>query len=161
VDKKIDNMLLNEIVKGVILERKASSFLKFYHELEKGYDPDDAILFDCLMTLKEYYEDYIDWYDKYPDKRKTDMEVYPHFKKRLEEINVALESDDIKKKIIAIDNGINQWHLDFPVVWHLWMDAGGENEEGNEWEQVRDLLINLDKLPSESPYERIYEPTAV
>ena len=48
-------MLLAEIVKGILLEGKASSFLKFYEELKRGYNPNDAVLFDCLTTLKEYY----------------------------------------------------------------------------------------------------------
>jgi hypothetical protein len=150
-------MLLTEIARGILLEGKASSFIKFYQELKRGYNPDNATLFDCLTTLKEYYEDYLRWWDKYPNKKKVYIEVYPHFKKRLQEINVALNSDDVRLKIIAIDNGISQWHIDFPVVWHLWMDYGdseNEEEEQNEWEEVRDLLINLDKLPSYSPYKR-------
>lgn len=161
-------MLLAEIAKGIILEGKASSFLKFYEELKRGYNPSDAILFDCLITLKEYYESYFkDWYDKYPNKTQEDREVIPHFKARLQEIKVAIDSDDVKRKIIAIDNGINQWHIDYPVAYHLQMDAESKsdddditspaNVEISKWFEVDELLSKLGKRPSKSPYKRIYK----
>ena len=156
-------MLLNEIVKGVLLEGRASAFLKFYNEIERGYDPNNFIIFDCLMTLKEYYESYMKWYNKYPEKKATDIELIPHFQKRLREIKVALQSDDVKKKIIAIDNGINQWHIDMPIIRHLQMGCrdGGEDigPEEREWMDVEDLLSKLGKLTPEKlgPYKRIYE----
>ena len=159
-------MLLTEIAKSVILEGKASSFLKFYEELKRGYNPDNAILFDCLTILKEYYESYFrDWYDKYPDKRMEDRELLPHFKKRLQEINIALESDNVKRKIIAIDNGINQWHIDYPVAYHLQMSAEAASDDDDitspanieisQWYQVEQLLSKLGKRPSKSPYKRV------
>lgn len=153
-------MLLSEIVKGVLLEGKASSFLKFYNELGRGYDPDDAILFDCLMTLKEYYESYMQWYEDFPDHKKTDVEVIPHFQKRLNEILIALQSDNKKKKILAIDNGINQWHIDMPIIRHLQMgcEDGSDNigPEEKGWMEVEDLLIKLGKIKPERQFKRIY-----
>ena len=144
-------------------EGRASSFLKFYNELRRGYDPDDATLFDCLMTLKEYYESYMQWYEDFPNHKKTDVEVIPHFQNRLKEIILALQSEDKKKKIIAIDNGINQWHIDMPMIRHLQMgcEDGGEDigPEEKEWMEVEDLLIKLGKLvPGRGPYKRDYEP---
>ena len=110
-------------------EGRASSFLKFYNELRRGYDPDDATLFDCLMTLKEYYESYMQWYEDFPNHKKTDVEVIPHFQNRLKEIILALQSEDKKKKIIAIDNGIKQWHIDMQMIRVLQMgcEDGGED----------------------------------
>ena len=154
-------MLLSEIVKEVLLEGKASSFLKFYNELGRGYDPDDAILFDCLTTLKEYYESYMKWYDRYPTQKKIDVEVVPHFQKRLNEILIALQSDDKKKQIIAIDNGINQWHIDMPIIRHLQFgcDDGGDafKPEEKGWVEVEDLLIKLGRIKREPQFKRIYE----
>jgi hypothetical protein len=136
-------------LKKLLLESKSSSFLKFYKEIERGYNPDNAILFDCLMTLREYYTDYLKWYKKYP--KSPDREVIPDFTKRLQEIQIALRSDDVKKKIIAIDNGINQWHIDFPVVGHFDLD----DENGSEkWWEIEELLRKLGKLPEKSPYKR-------
>jgi len=151
-------MLLSEIVKNILLENKASSFMKFYNELQREYIPDNAILFDCLMTLKEYYEEYLRYYKevKKPHEKQEEWKVIRDFSNRLKEIKIALDSDDIRKKIIAIDNGINQWHIDFPVVHHKWMEAGSDDEESEEsygWEEVEDLLIVLGKLPTESPYK--------
>lgn len=154
-------MLLNEIVKGILLEGKASAFLKFYNELGRRYNPDDAVLFDCLMTLKEYYESYLKWYEDFPAQKKTDVEVVPQFEKRLKEILVALQSDDSKRKIIAIDNGINQWHIDLPIIRHLQLgcDDGGDafKPEEKEWLEVEDLLIKLGRIKREPQFKRIYE----
>ncbi len=161
-------MLLAEIVKGIILENKASPFLKFYYDLRVGRDPDKGTLFDCLTTLKEYYEDYLRWYKKHrkPHEKQEEWKVIRDFATRLKEINSALASDDIKKQIIAVDNGINQWHIDYPVVYHMWMHADREgiagglesSEEQVDWEEVQDLLTKLGKLSSESPYKyRGYE----
>ena len=152
-------MLLVEIIKNIILEGKASSFLKFYHDIERGYDPNKAVIFECLMTLKEFYEDYFLWYKKYktPSQKQEEWRILRDFSKRLREIKIALESNDVKKQIIAVDNGINQWHIDFPIVWHLWMNAGKRSgghrtADQVEWEEVQDLLISLGRLSPESPY---------
>lgn len=155
-------MLLSEILKSILLEGgNPISFIKFYNELSKGYNPDNAILFDCLMTLKEYYESYMKWYEKYPKQKTTDVEVYGHFQNRLKEILIAIDSDDIRKKIIAVDNGINQWHIDLPVVHHLYLgiEDGGDDWSDKElqWLEVMQLLKKLGKLPDKSPYKRLYE----
>lgn len=163
-------MLLTEMVRQILCEGKASSFLKFYNELARGYNPDKAVIWDCLKTLQEYYRDYIGWYQAYPNKQKEDKEVYPLFIKRLQEIERALRMGDdeesTKWKIIAVDNGINQWHIDYPVVYHLQMDAEAhsddddmespENIEIAKWFEVGDLLDKLGKLPKKSPYKRHY-----
>lgn len=161
-----ESNLLTELIRQILCEGKASSFLKFYSEIQRGYNPDKAVIWECLMTLRDYYRDYIGWYQAYPNKQKEDKEVYPFFIKRLQEIEVALRSDDIKRQIIAVDNGINQWHIDYPVVYHLQMDAEAhsddedmtspENVEIAKWFEVGELLDKLGKLPKKSPYKRHY-----
>lgn len=155
-------IFLSEIVKSILTEGSALSFKKFYKEVQRGYEPDNATLFDCLMTLKEYYDDYIKWYRKYPSQLKTDESVYVHFLNRQREIDVALESNDVKKRIIAIDNGINQWHIDLPVVIHLSFglhDGSDEELDRNEdeWREIAYLLKQLGKMPEKSPYKRNYK----
>jgi hypothetical protein len=166
-----ESMMLGEIAKQIIQEGKASSFLKFYHDEQRYGDVDDAVLFDCLTTLKEYYEDYLEWYKttfwsrsvlKRGKLRVGEEKIIVDFKKRLQEIKIALDSDDKKRKIIAIDNGINQWHYDFPVVFHMKLHVERDveddeptspaNIEMNRWIEVGDLLIKLGKLPRHSPY---------
>jgi hypothetical protein len=161
-----ENMMLSEIAKQIIQEGKASSFLKFYHDEQRYGDVDDATLFDCLTTLKEYYEDYLEWYNRYHKDqshlRPGEEKIIEDFTKRLQEIKIALNSDDKKRKIIAIDNGINQWHYDYPVVYHLQMGAEANSEDEDmtsptnieigKWFEVGDLLLKLGKLPRHSPY---------
>lgn len=116
-------MLLSEIVHRQLCERKVFSFRKFCNELARGYNPDKAVVWDCLMTLRDYYRDDISWYQAYPRKKHEDREVYPHSIKQPQEIERALRMGDdeeaTKWKIIAVDNGIGRWHIDYPVVYHL------------------------------------------
>lgn len=136
-------------------ESRAKPFLKFYQAARYGIDPDPAIVFDCLLILKVYYIDYLHWYKNVCDPKmfKKEVRVYNDFSKRLDQINIALDSDSLKRQIIAVDDGINQWHIDYPVIAHLEMEDEDEERSMNEWGDVVDILRALGKLAPETPYQ--------
>jgi predicted transcriptional regulator len=100
------------------------AILKVYRDFASGLshrEMDDALLDRALQALKTYYSDYIDWNRKYAAHKKDElnMKVKRDYVRRYNEIASALESFDKQKKLIAIDNGINQLHIDYPVLGHM------------------------------------------
>ena len=145
--------------KKIVTESAASPFLKFYKTLGNGdwkyaHTPDDATLWECLHLLEKYYTDYIRWYKRVrPKLRDGEQLLIQDYNLRLADIIAAQTSDDNQKKIQAIDNGINQWHIDYPVIAHLEMDLDDEAPgENTEWEELTNILIKLGKLAKKSPY---------
>jgi len=135
-----------------------NSLYRIYKGQEKGLDPDPSDLFTALSMVKKYYKDYLDWYEEYAD-FEVDVEHLPiqqAYKKRLQEIQQALKSKDINQQMIALDNAVNQWHMDFPVIVHLGLEADGTEKEGFEFQNLADniakILDRLGRLPKESPY---------
>ena len=119
----------------------------------------------AISALYTYYDEYIDWYKKYEDTRKEVLEqregeaskslgknawdVYQDFLKRRKELAAASSSSDRNFQLFAIDNAINQVHVDFPVIVHLttmqdWMETAAD--EKNMEEQARSLLDAMDAV---------------
>lgn len=147
-------MKLSEI--KVLLESDANVFLRFYNAFERGVEPDETIVFDALSILEDYFVDYLKWYNKRPEKKQKEMRVYNDFAKRLIEVRNAMKSKNIQEMITAVDNGINQWHIDYPVVAHL--SLGAEDDEQEEkWDEMFSVLRRLGRIPEQSPYKDIYE----
>ena len=139
--------------KYYLTEAKATSFMKFYKDQERGLQPDDHVIMDCLMILANYYADYLQWYEDHPSRQIEQEGIVKDFTKQLMNIRKAIVSHDVQEQIIAIDQGINQWHHDYPVVAHLAMEAGYDDDMAEEeWFEVADLLNRLGRLPEKSPY---------
>ena len=126
--------------------RHINSFTRLYKDIERGVSYellDSSDLYNALIDLKEYYEDYMKWYDKYTDYNKLSKEeqqVVLNFKKRLIEINKALQNKNKTEKIIAIDNGINELHVDFPVLRHMGMSVTTHLEDDDEIEKAEEEM---------------------
>ena len=141
---------------------------KVYKDHSRGLDPDPIQVETALLGLKNYYIEYIDWWAQGYG-RDESFKLKMAYTKRLEEIQDSLKSGDSKDQIIALDNAINQWHIDYPVIEHLRMslEEMGDEEFDNggidpkEFEELENLiedtysiLQSLGRLPKESPYVR-------
>ena len=152
--------------KGLKESADPRPFLRFYKAAERGLSPDREDVWACLAALTEYYADYDKWYYKkfadraYKDskEKKTQYRIWQDFKKRLAELQAAARSRNLPDMIVAVDTGINQWHHDFPVVHHFYMqgfesDDPDEEEEGERlWGEMEDILFKLGRIPEKSPY---------
>lgn len=149
----------------LLSESNVTPFLKFYRTVGKGdwktaHQPDDAVLWECLTILEKYYREYLQWYAKVrPKLRPREDIVISQYHQRHRELTQALQSSDPQVKMQAIDNGINQWHIDFPAIYHLEMEAEGNDdedgmskEEQKDWHELSDILVKLGKLSTESPH---------
>jgi hypothetical protein len=146
----------------ILLEASADPFIKFYKEVERGLIPDVDTADRCLEILKFYYQDYLRWYDAAPHRLKDEAQrrIYRDYQKQLINIDVKLKPTvSPEEKMIAVDQGISQWHYDYPVIAHMSMEAGADFEDMDEadleerkWEEVGDILFKLGKVPRESPY---------
>lgn len=157
----------------LIMESNAAPFLRFYKAIgtgdwrRSGHVPDDATLWECLTILENYYSKYINWYTKVKPKLRTHEDiVIDNYRRRLFQIKNALESNDVNEKIKAIDDAINQWHIDCAVIHHLKFAADDlAKEQGKkltsaqekEWTELSDILFSLGKMPEEAPYAETEE----
>jgi hypothetical protein len=133
-------------------EKTIRTIYKIYKDHERRLDPDIVDLDIALEGMEEYYVEYMEWWDHGYGKEEP-KELKKAYKVRYNEIVAALSSKDTKDKIIALDNAINQWHVDFPVIAHLSMET--ENEElVNLIYATGEILRRLGRLPEESPYNR-------
>jgi hypothetical protein len=135
--------------------------LRFYHAAEKGFNPDKEDAIESALILIEYYEEYLKWYDNVYDKTSYDMadkKVYAKIRNdysdRLYNLRIAIHRNSLPLLITAVDNGINQWHIDFPAIKHLNMEFGDETDV---FEKVMDILFRLERLPKKSPYIPVNE----
>lgn len=143
-------------------ESVAGHFINFYKQIGKGdwrrsgHMPDDATIWECLVTLQKYYTEYLQWYARVrPKLRPKEDIVIGQYQRRLQQIKQAIQSDDKNYQIKAIDDGINQWHIDYPVLAHLEMEAEGDdkldNPDEKEWHELYTILTSLGKLSKQSP----------
>jgi len=143
------------------------SIQRFYHAFSRGTTPDIADAFDAATTLRNYFAEYLRWYREVWDKTHrgygtngNDVDennrVRVAYSQRLSELDKAIESSDLKKLIVAVDNGVNQWHLDYPVIAHLRMEYEAHDDVPQEMEPIFDDIVNmlrsLGRLPEQSPY---------
>ena len=139
-------------------EKTLRTIYRIYKDQERGLDPEESDLDIALEGMEKYYRDYLDYWKKGLEKR-TPAKLKQDFQKRYNEIVSAISSGSFKDKVIALDNGINQWHMDYPVLSHLGFEAELEDEEGisdtlDLTADIEDLLTRLGRLPKESPYIR-------
>ena len=140
-------------------EKVIRTIYKIYKDEEKGFEPEVDDLDVALEGMEEYYSEYLDWWKKGYGKREP-AKLKRDYNKRYNEIVHALQSDSLKDKIIALDNAINQWHIDYPALVHLQMDAEEEAEEEDITElsdiidDIEEILRRLGRLSEESPYVR-------
>jgi hypothetical protein len=143
-------------------EASAKPFLNFYYAQSRGLQPDENDVHECLYALEDYYVDYLKWYNDAPSRMREPAQkrIYRDFQKQLLSIKSALGSKDLNRMIIAVDQGINQWHHDYPVVVHFAMEVLSNIEDENEadameeeWYKVGDILKRLGRLPEKSPYK--------
>ena len=111
----------------MIKERKdIGVILNVYKSLEKGVPPDPRDLDKAVEYMYDFYEEYLQWYEDTKSYRRSDMEfrVYKEFENRYNELESALfnSSAPFTLKVTALDNAINQLHIDYPVLAHLQMD---------------------------------------
>ena len=152
MDRLLENLLIiNEDTAGL------RSLHKIYVGQEKGLDPDPDDLFTALHMMEKYYQDFLEWYVHIdPERFKKELPVRRDYQKRLMEIQQALKSQDTGKQIIALDNAVNQWHIDYPVIAHLSMQAEDEDDEGYSIVgKIADILDRLGRLPKESPHAKL------
>jgi len=133
---------------------------KVYKDQERGLDPDSADVVEALDMLGQYYKEYLEWYDKYKRKGNfaeymEDLPIRTAYHKRWREIQDALKGR--VDQMIALDNAINQWHRDYPVIAHLSFQIDEDEEvDASELvsmiEDIEKILSALGRLPIESPY---------
>jgi len=133
------------------------SLYRIYRDQEKGLDPDSSDLFVALSMMKKYYKDYLNWYSDYTDieRYKKELPVIQDYQKRLQEIQQAIRSRDVRKQMIVLDTAVNQWHIDYPVIAHLGMETE-EDELEDLSDKIAEILDRLGRLPKESPYAGMY-----
>jgi ACT domain-containing protein len=125
--------------------------LRVYQYYEEGKEPNRLDVISSLEMLKSYYEEFVPWFKKIESRDEKEKLLFSHYEDRLNEIISALESGDKKEQIIALDNAINQWHIDYPVIAHLGMEA--EDTEGAILsDDIASILSRLGRLPEHSPY---------
>lgn len=128
--------------------------LKIYRDISKGLshrEIDQKYLDQALRYVLTYYQDYIAWNKKYVkqiDSRplnKLQLKIDKEYKERYSEIRKALNGFDNREKLIALDNGINQLHIDYPILAHLQMDIEEtENKKAiKEFNELLDVLSDL------------------
>lgn len=165
VDKIVPNERFKKIFKieervweSTIDESKGLiSLLKVYKAHERKIPPEQSDVIEALWMMKEYYEDYINWWKRYRKQYGTGYTwdepptLKADYGKRFFEIELALKSKDINQQIITLDNAVNQWHADFPVIHHLAMGAKDDKLE-EIVDEIETILLRLGKLPKKSPY---------
>jgi hypothetical protein len=141
-------------------EKLIRTIYRIYKDHERKLDPEESDLDFALEGLEDYYVEYLEWWDHGYGKGEP-KELKKAYKDRYNEIVAALSSKDAKGKIVALDNAINQWHMDFPVISHLGFEAEDEDEEqAREMgimalvDDTSEILRRLGRLPEESPYVR-------
>ena len=141
-------------------EKLIRTIYKIYKDHERGLDPDESDLDIALEGMEAYYREYISWWTKGYGKAEP-INLKKAYHDRHDEIVDALASKSRREKIIAVDNAINQWHVDYPVIGHLEMEAAMDDEEGEREEEMEqivtdtmEILKRLGRLPEESPYSR-------
>ena len=88
----------------------------------------------------------------------AEKEMLSDFKKRLKEIKQALKQQDPKLMIIALDNGLNQWHQENKVMTHMACKVSKELPEKEFQElqlmtrQIYNILFELDREPPQESY---------
>ena len=129
-------------------EETIRAVYKVYKDHERGLDPEEVDLDVALRGLERYYVDYINWWE-----RGAGRSDPGNLKKAYR--------DRLRDKVIALDNAINQWHVDYPVIAHLEMELELEGDEDyldqelmDAIENTTEILRRLGRLPEESPYVR-------
>ena len=146
------------------------SILHIYREFAKGFKAEQMNidhLDNAIGYLYRYYKEYIEWYHKHGrdwdvhDSSTLEKKVYKEYNERKNELKKASEpSTRPQEKLQAIDNGINQLHMDYPMIGHLYMDIDDSEPEGEaamkEYEELLNLLTELlhaqGKLPPKGGY---------
>jgi len=141
-------------------ERTIRAIYRVYKDHERGTIPDTYDLYTALEGMKSYYSEYMEWWDQGCGKTEP-KELKKAYRDRYDEIVSALSSREVKDKIIALDNAINQWHMDYPVIAHLEMKAGEVMDDAllapeiqKLFDDTYEILRRLGRLPEESPYIR-------
>jgi restriction endonuclease len=129
------------------------SILHIYREFAKGFNAEQMNidhLDNAIRYLYRYYWEYIDWYKNHGNQFKNILEkkVHKEYTDRKNELEKALSpSTKAREKLQAIDNGINQLHMDYPMIAHLYMDIDDSEPEGEaamkEYEELLNLLTEL------------------
>jgi len=112
--------------------------------------------------MNEYYKDYLKWYAEVAgvERNIEDLPIRQDYQKRMWEVQKALKSTDTKEQMIALDNAINQWHRDYPVIAHFGFAAAAEEDDPELVDlvnRIAEILNKLGRLPKESPYAKIKE----
>lgn len=136
---------------------------KIYFTIEKGLEPREKDIFTALDMLEGYYSDFLQYCEEWtkedePKQYKKELPVIQEYKKRLSEIRSALKSTNEKQMLIALDNAINQWHIDYPVILHLQMEFEGHDdydEMCDLTDNIEEILRRLGRLPEEGPYSSL------
>jgi len=139
----------------------SEALYKVYHDIERNIDPSPEDIFEALNMMEEYYEEYLEWYDKHAgDKVIADKDVvkfgtkkvYEDYGKRLQEIKAAKTGKDPAKAVIVLDRAICQLHMDETALATMMLDVedlemGTQGERINQWlEGVAQILIKLGKI---------------
>jgi len=140
---------------------------KIYRDYEMGLMPDKVDLFKIANDLLYYFDDYLQWYKDYPGSIRWDEgegKVINDFKANRDELSQAIQKNDTNKLSIAIDNAINQVHIDYPVLAHLYMDIETYfdekylDDEGNYLIPKEEFEKNL--KAAEQHYDEFYRTFA-
>lgn len=136
-------------------ESVSNSFLKFYKTIGRGdyfrsHIPNNAILWDCLTFLIKHYKDSIDFFESKSPEIASDggrrPKMLDEYRQRYKELTNALNSDDPQKKVLAIDNAINQLHHNGPMITQFLNREHNTEKDEQNWEEIIDLLDKLGRL---------------
>jgi len=133
---------------------------RIYTAIERGRSPIEKDIFSALDTLEAYYSTFLKYNDDIQDEweaemYKKELPVTNLWKNRLLEIRDALRSRNTDQMLIALDNAINQWHIDVHILQHLeWeFEAHPKYEEMcTLLSSIQEILTRLGKFSEEAPY---------
>jgi len=116
---------------------------RIYETQAKGLEPDLEDLLDVATELYFQYQKFVETFTE------REEPVIGDLVKRYEELFHALREEDPKKLMIAIDNAINQVHIDLPVLLHLYMSISKDIENKYWDEQKGDFVIPEEEVRKE------------
>ncbi len=123
-----------------------------YKSIEEGKTADEIPekkLDIALNAVSEYYQQ-IDWARTEGEVPKAISDkIDKEYEERQTELLRALASNSNGEKLIALDNGINQLHIDYPALVHMFnLAMFSAKDEQKVESKLYDLLDTLDRLLS-------------
>jgi len=117
---------------------------------------DENNLWTALDAMKDFYENYLKWHTDiflnkgtdYITKNTVYLTIASEFAERKNEIERAFKSHDEKQMLVALDNAVGQWHNDYPVIYHLWLEYSKtlDDPDTTEAQGIEDLIFEVKEI---------------